>query len=560
MNSKAKYWLINISLLFVTNYCVFSQSFNCLTDDDDDPCCNEIISTDPRIGNGYNSERPSMLNHFNWMNPLIWIYLPDGGYYVPPYAPYDLDNPYFTTYEYMQHINYYQTPPPPPYNPLNQDIQPEYGWELIHKHNGYQIDELNYLNPNNKLGPHYILYNKYTEILRIFAAFKEEFTGFDYVMTELNTFIPQDQPLEPYDYKYSGIFSTQTKIARPLDQYTTTTSVKSGFVNPAGGMWFTADFDVAYDPCGCNNRSSLHVNFYGMNEAQITLSGRLIGTQVPLDGSGHDPLLQGRRFLSDVYTDGNNVTDGSLIYNKIDALVTKYKQVKNSPFEQLCIDLVKSAVTGGISPWLDGFGNDLITDIGRNIIWGADSVNLFGERKKFKTGMKFFSEQANKLLMPWGSPAKIPNIGFIEAEMAINGTLNDVYTPGGLDFKFATPGSKYSNDPNITPDDEYPLYNEPLGIFALLWTPTVLKYRVIIPDGVRERRIVKFKLNTDIHYCFNPVLDIDYDKTSIHYSLVFQEYLNGTPPSGVLVVTKNIEAIEPMLDGVHGKYSTALLS
>lgn len=131
-------------MIFLLNIPSKTYSQNCISDDESQPCCNDIISTDPRFdesGNPYaeNEDRPEMINKFNWMNEVIYIYHPSGGY--GPYGQtINVANPFHTyNYDYLSHINYFLQEPPFTSDML--DFYPEDGWELIHKNNGLKISE-----------------------------------------------------------------------------------------------------------------------------------------------------------------------------------------------------------------------------------------------------------------------------------------------------------------------------------------------------------------------------------------------------------------------------------
>ncbi len=106
-------------------------------------------------------------------------------------------------------------------------------------------------------------------------------------------------------------------------------------------------------------------------------------------------------------------------------------------------------------------------------------------------------------------------------EMKIEGYMFDLtnvdigklYTPGS--FKF---GGSFS-------PTSYPIYNEPVGLFALLETPSVSVSKsneeeiFQVGGSPLPRRVnhsFKFKLNEPLQYRFNKAVDIDYNKTELH--------------------------------------------
>ncbi len=314
----------------------FAKAEDCINDDDTQPCCNGIISTDPRDdpqGNPYasNPGRSEMINHFNWMSESFNVYHP--GYYGSLGNPEELTNPFFTSAEYLRYINFYQ------FIPIdyleNRDklnFYPEDGWELIHKHNGYALNESDFVSTmDNRDGPYYILYNKYTGVLRFIAALRNSISS-DIIQTEIKYHIPEPNP---NDLKCSALFNHYKNIASPLDQETTTIGISASSSAPYDGNFWASDFKMAYDPCICHNRSLLYFKFYSIDTADLQLSGRLLGTSVPLDNSGNSPELYNRDFLTSVLTNGFDPQSGMLIYRNIDDLVEKYKTPELSIIEEL---------------------------------------------------------------------------------------------------------------------------------------------------------------------------------------------------------------------------------
>ena len=295
----------------ITAFSLFGQTQECLSDEPISPSCNGIISTDPSLPT--NQSRPEMQNKFNWMTDFFTVYHPSGGYWGGTNIPFQLTNPHYTSDAYLANLNYY--------NflfadrvPSNLDFQPQDGWELIHKGNGYDLDETTILTtPNNRIGPYFILYNKNTGTLRTFAAFSN--IGVNDVMLTILQF------KKTTGLNYSGLLNKYENIIAPHSQATNVTQVIQGSNATIAGQFFSADFKTNYDPCVCNYNSSLYFDFKVKNEGAIRLDGRLVGTNVPLDGTGNSPLLNGRDFLAAVNNQNFSVQGGMLTYNNIDKLV-----------------------------------------------------------------------------------------------------------------------------------------------------------------------------------------------------------------------------------------------
>jgi hypothetical protein len=388
---------------------------DCLSDEPNSPSCNGIISTDPSLP--INQSRPEMKNYFNWMNSAFSVYHPSGAYWGGTNIPFQVTNPYYTADAYLANLNYY--------NflfadrvPSNLDFRPEDGWELIHKGNGYDVDETTLLaTADNRVGPYFILYNKYTGTLRTFAAFSN--IGVNDVMLTIM------QYKKTAGLSYSGLFNKYENVIAPLDQPTNVSQIIQGSPATISGQFFSSDFKMNYDPCVCNYNSSIYIDFKVKNEGSIRLDGRLVGTNVPLDGSGNSPLLNGREFLTAVNSQNFSVKGGMLTYNNIDKLVAKYK-TSNDLFTELLLASVKSILGGVAKPFediLDKPATNLLTkSFGGSTILGT---KLKDTLKVSLGGIGAATGYLGSLL---GSGRKVPNISFIEAEMALSGTVT--YTPG----------------------------------------------------------------------------------------------------------------------------------
>jgi hypothetical protein len=264
--------ILVFALMIISIYKTYSQ---CIEQNGDmnSPPCNGVISTNP--ANPINNERISMKNNFDWKAQNLQVFHPATGY-VAPVSP--LLNPFLTDLEYLSNLNYFKFDDVSSRIPANLDFQWEDGWELIKKGNGYAMDETTQLsNAENRIGPYFILYNKYTSQFRVMASFSN--VGLNQAMyTHLRIKNPNSSQVF-----YSALLSKYTKSIQPLNQPTEVRLAAQGFQGaPIRGFFFT-DFRVNYDPCICNYRSNVLVQFGVKNTGDIKLEGRLIGTSTPLD-------------------------------------------------------------------------------------------------------------------------------------------------------------------------------------------------------------------------------------------------------------------------------------
>lgn len=525
-------------LLFGLGELLYAQNTNCINDNTQQACCNDIICTDPRTGQAINTERVTKLNKFNWLSSGLTVYHPAAsGGYTQGGGPMTIPNPFFTESEYLQHLNFHDLD----FNQRvlnNLDILPENGWELVHKNNGFKADEQTYLDvADQKPGPHFILYNRYLGRLRVLAALSDLGTQ-DIIQTRLSLIKNTGANIVP-----SGLFGLASDIAQPLDQFTTINSYSSTSPFPMFGQFFATDFKTAYDPCQCHNRSTMKVDFIAVDEIEdIHLEGRSLGTSVPLDASGNDPLLNGRDFLTSVNDPDFTIKNGELTYKNVDALVEKWKSPPElTTIEKLALETFGVVLKLGLKQ-VDGFLGTVLNEIGKantplyQQITGDTNQWKPGEGAKIASNL---SDQIMGMITP--KKPSIPNISFVESEMIMSGKAKNRTVLNGADFQFAVPGAKDNYDPNVVPDEKYPSYNETMGVFALIETPkltqtvrTKLEDYLIREDGqatIHDRKVmswVDIQLTDPLKYVFNPAAEVDYDKTNIKVAIVNHTGISST--------------------------------
>ena len=358
----------------------------------------------------------------------------------------------------------------------------------------------------------------------------------------------------------------------------------------SGESYITADFNMNYDPCMRSVPNYFLFTFTGITKMSVTLSGRLIGTNVPLDpgGSGNSPLQNDRDFLSSVYNDGFNVNGGALTYKNIDALASKFQvldspESSQNPITKMFFESAKNGITGlgkAGDDLTNGFVDGKATLLYNKYLGGKEIVKLknpgflqklltIPTREKLGISLGLISPAASLLtsvLFPSESKEKepIPSISFIEAEMALSGTIINKSTINNTnyDIEFAIPGSKYTADPIYTPDRYYPLYNEPLGLFALLETPKgVVEYKKVplnrelvvgcntngCPPLIYSEEKLVFKLDRNsIKYVYNKSAEIDEKNTRIYASFEIKERNNCFLNQSVTAQLQNYGIFPPL--------------
>ena len=309
---------------------IFAQL--CISNTNTTPCCNGIIRTDPRTAHTSNTERTGFENKFDWRAYGDYsVYHPDGGYDFGTGVPYDAWNPFYKNLSYLKHINNYPSVAQNQSEDYKIDFHPEDGWELAHRHLGYELDETTLVtnNTDNRTGPYFILYNRYTGMLRIIASL-DNLAAHQSIETGID-FVDATGTGPNKDLVHSALFGHYGETTQTLDQKSGS-KVAQLSSYPENKGWWVADFSMAYDPCVCNNESKIKINFSVLDSASVTMDGRVIGTSTPLDGSGSSPLLNGTDFLFAVKKEGfNDVKGGMQTYHNINTLVNKFQQQEASP-------------------------------------------------------------------------------------------------------------------------------------------------------------------------------------------------------------------------------------
>jgi hypothetical protein len=492
----------------------------------------------PPNGTITNPQNPRPLNAgfktnlFNWLNPSLNA--SNNSNYIansPLTNFFNYPNPFYSSFILGQNSDYY----------------PQDGWELIKRDFGNLADGS--LNPVRKPGPYMILYNKYSGKLRVIAAFPGlgAQQAINITLSLINT------------KSASAVLNFNNDIAQPLDQTTLVKQVTSPASYPGDDYhFFMADFQMAYDACTCKFESALRVDFSTLNTSTVQLYGRVLGNDNPEGmykaSSETLQLDQNQNFLTSVYDiPGNQIKDvqaGLLTYKDNNSLISDYKsRLPSSDFDAI-----------------DFFGSVLN--------FGIDIAELVNPELKFLKGFKIAGRTSDfyssKIKSP-GDPTFTPP-SVIHAELSATGQITDIRPLGSSPIDIANPGSSNSNlKPEfndgiaprpVPPDVDYPIYNEALGTFALLETPSY-KYSNTYLGGSLSPcngyyptlHNYSFKLSLPIKYVFNPVLNLDLSKTQIFVAYVLEFTETNCP----VFQPWNIEKASISRDGNKSTYISNFL-
>ncbi len=331
------------------------------------------------------------------------------------------------------------------------------GWVLI------QRDFGTLSSPTNN--PYFILYNKFSGILRIFVCVTKQFDGYTSAVITL---------------KYKDEPSKQVVRTAALENHTTNPyrSALDNFDNQVPEInapnfytndppyWLHADFTMNYDPCTCNNLSQLIFEANLIQTADLAFQSN--GTAVQdLDATGKSS--GGKQSLAKtgqaVINAGNSfyksAADAISNFNKIFPTVAAKPDVK--ALEKILPGLGAAV---GVVDFLVG-------------LYGGSSSK------------------------PMAYDINLTSTGTITTDAAYKTVIFE--NPGSANFTLVPP-TKLN-------------YNNPVGVFNLIETPQVIGSTLTGNDEgvlISER---KFKLNNDLSYIINP--NAGYDNNSIDLKAAF---------------------------------------
>ncbi len=452
-------------------------------------------------------------------------------------------NPFFDKDEdYLSHINLKNNPPlffqlgfENDFNNLQwlvdeMDITSvEHGWELLWKFDGYDADGITPIAGGMSgvnTAANFILYNRYTGMLRWFTAPKVIGTSYN-ELESLIEFADENQ--------IASLFRNYNGLDQALDKPTVVLRAASPAKTSFSIEHFSmADFNISYDPCVCYFDSRLSYKLNGITSANIDLYGRLEGTSQMLNASD---AINSDRLLS-VYKDRKNsqfpekVKNGLLEYKNYDKLLKDFEKLEN-----------KSNIFDDVYDANQGIAK--IAEIGYDLAKGV---------KEYKTlySIKTYSKLLGFASMPFKTDKKTKSPPMlIQAQMSLTGQLNSSTPLNGFNFDMFTPGS-YNTDMDLSKLNSinnnerflYPVYNQAMGLYAMLKTPNkavaragnveeTVKAVMYVPTYNSEGRPngskpvdsttrsvqfsprEAFKLTHDLSYTFNPNAQINVDATTL---------------------------------------------
>lgn len=423
------------------------------------PCMPNEIETDPPQAS--NTQYPIRRNTFNWYNGPA-----NGGrmYNINWTVP---GNPIiFMPWEQSDNARLTQI--------LGQHDTPAQGWQLIKR-------DLGYNDAGVALGaiknPYVIIYNRYTGVLRVFVATGEIATGYTFAQIKLS--------FNPIAARKAGTLNRATGLGIALEdtapgaglEFLSVTSYQNEF-----GKWFYADFPMEYDPCTCLFDSKLQVQINLVDVLDVQLRGLSQGTLMTANAT------TGNSFESSAAQ--QSAFSFKKAVNTLEAGQKTYKTI-------------------------DGFAGGV-----RNLIGiqasntGTSATAKLGALSSLQTALKSSSFlKAGLSAAPWIGAAVSMLDFFLGGGKEETAPMQPLaLQPMTIEFSTETKGTITASRPYSNPTfnnpgtpspptrpEEYPYYNEAMGVFSLLRRPVVDVVSLPIYDGyeyqIRFHDMLRFAVN-----------------------------------------------------------------
>jgi len=454
--------------------------------------CDHNVSTN--ILNPTNNALPSNSTVYGerFLNAFNWNLLDSDGVL----APYQLQN-----MQYNQNMVNLQSSSLGDYYTYifnGEKMTYENGWELLLLNIGKFPNLMSIQNNIDYADiPYIVLYNRYQGIIRVFANYGDGYLSNNISINAMRIEIS----FEEYQLGLSnsnGMFRLNAGNDISLSDSTKVKKVTAMAKHPnVANKWFSADFQIAYDPCICYHPSNLRLNFYAIENVDLALYGRQIQLEQDLING---KAINSKDFLTNFELDDlGNAKDGMVMYKAMDYLVNDYitklqaYQAKLAEVNEINANVERNlAIMNAFKFVILGGGNAAISGIantpwfGKLLTYANDLVGkteikkdeLVKEAKKgLAKGLDLFITK-NFVKEPVPTSPTAPTANF--SEMNFQGKLTKYTEITGP--RFYTPGSYGSigtGSPPILEYPTYPIYNDPLGIFALLESPKIQAYKQI---------------------------------------------------------------------------------
>ena len=435
-----------------------------------------------------------------------------------------------------------------------EDFEYYDGWELIDHDFGY--DRFGNEKPSSELRiePYMILYNRYVSKLRVFVYMNNQTIANNLKISLSDG--PRSGTLEKYQpARLWGSYLQGRALDDPQlsnAEYSKMVQLKS-----TGRSFYFADFTLSYDPCINKYESNLRITVSKVTKGDLKIVGRTQGGIIPVNSPAiSDWLSNSNHYLTGVL----NIPYGELNTTLGDITFRNFNQWGEQKWNNTASFILPgkkiqaweremarfiSAGLGVISPSLAVSAAGSIVQAGALLASGADLTStttkvgkgigtlllaqahimrgvgfaLLGKGSKLKyDNLKDIPDKNIQVTLPDPQPS------VVFSELAAKGTLT-IETLVFDDVIITTPGSKHSKmAPNYYLNGlkgSYPLYNQQLGSFNLLYQPnialSIIKQSKDIGGYIRLKKRPYLAVNGSIDY-LGGFFMVNYVVTTYDYS------------------------------------------
>jgi hypothetical protein len=463
----------SLSTLLAQNTCTDQGT----TTNPDNPFEPRTTPTDP---NGtvvfLNNKFDWRTNYYNWWEQINGNWL--SSQILSPYT--SINNPNLVGY----------------IDKIPADNRPEDGWELI----TYGFGKFYNGNFNQEDHPRFILYNRYTGVLRIFLYYNMPISHSNYQTGRIRLSFSSNTT----NTYQSAILTYTESIPVPLDEFTKRHAFNNiNEINVTTGEWLVADFPMAYDPCTClNTYDLLEVKLDLIENSSVTIEGRI---------STLDNLIVVNKAKSNNFPADYKGTLGSRIVAGSLDMINQGQKTFNS-FSEFYADLNTILLHEKTSRSKDAKVDEVVNKIPLLI----DAIPYLESAKGL---IEFFTGGGME-----SNGNAISPISF-EADVNLSGTI-ETTQPGTYQY-LVVPGSIPQSSAQL---NYIPMYNEILGVFNLVETPELEFTDYLLtptpqcsPAFTSPPAVRQFKVTKPIAYAVNPAAHLEIEKFDATFTITYDK-------------------------------------
>jgi hypothetical protein len=448
-----------------------------------------------------------MTNRFNWIDPY-----PDENTLIPEFC---LNSSVIN--QIRIRTPHSQSDNIPINHFLGKPDYPQDGWEIIKYDLGYTVEG----QPTVPVDyPYLVLYNRFTGILRIFIAVSEQQHPFN--VAEVILLFIKGPVASTFDL--STAFTSEREGVVSIKDFSDVDiefRSASRFLN-GPGRWLYADFPMMYDPCACGHGSRIGIQLNLISTAEITLAGTATGTaSSTLDSStGTYKDTEGQHTWGWKDIAGFNekaLQKSAKAYKDVDGFSNS---LKNAIFRSGLSEKDKTKKVEDVGSLASAAGSLGFLKTGLDALpWISSAITFLDY---FVTGGKNGPQTVQ--IAPMG----------IELNMRYKGDISS--STYRKDITFFTPGSDNHPISNPAAGQDYPFYNQALGVFHLLEAPEL---KTSFPYLGSAPTLIVIDEEDPVWSSWDPYLPNDHPMLSLYQGQevlvdpynhdAFEEFLDGSP-------------------------------